>query len=157
VGHDHALASRLAKGIFAKPGIYAATVRFANSDPHVNSDFKADVRSLSFSIDLAPGVRQDYSMQSAATLPLNDTAAFLAVMKVLAAPRPAAAIWSLSFRDKLRVVRTMLLLQSQLRQPIRPYQQLRYWSDVPFRHGPTDVVKYCATPSLDNPARPLER
>jgi hypothetical protein len=156
-GHDQALASRLAKGVFAKPGVYPATVRFANSDPHVNSDFKADVRSLSFFIELAPGVRQDYSMQSAATLPLNDAAAFLAVMKVLAAARPVAAIWSLSFRDKLRVVRTLLLLQSQLRQPIRPYQQLRHWSDVPFRHGPTDVVKYCATPSPDNPARPLQQ
>ena len=29
------------------PAIYPATVRFANSDPHVNSDFKPDVRSLS--------------------------------------------------------------------------------------------------------------
>ena len=156
-GRDRALASRLAKGVFAKPGVYPATVRFANSDQHVNSDFKADVRSLSFFIEPAPGARQDYSMQSAATLPLNDASAFLAMMKVLTAPSAAAAIWSLSFRDKLRVVRTMLLLQSQLRQPIRPYQQLRYWSDVPFRHGPTDVVKYCATPSPDNPARPLHR
>src|SRR5207249_10384042 len=52
VGRDPVLAERLAKGIFAKPGIYAATVRFANSDSKVNSDFKADVRSLSFSVDL---------------------------------------------------------------------------------------------------------
>jgi hypothetical protein len=37
VGRDPALASRLAKGVFATPGIYPATVRFANSDPHVNS------------------------------------------------------------------------------------------------------------------------
>src|SRR5438477_10092809 len=53
VGRDPVLATRLAKGIFAKPGIYPATVRFANSDSKVNSDFKADVRSLSFSVDLA--------------------------------------------------------------------------------------------------------
>jgi hypothetical protein len=157
VGRDRALASRLAKGLFAKPGVYPATVRFANSDPHLNSDFKADVRSLSFWVELGPGVRRDYSLQSAKTLPLNDAAAFLAVIKVLAAARPAAAIWSLPFRDKLRFARTILLLQSQLSQPIRPYQQLRYWSDVPFRHGPTEVIKYCATPSPDNPASPLRK
>jgi hypothetical protein len=51
----------------------------------------------------------------------------------------------------------VLLVQSQLRQKIWPYQQLRYWSDVPFRHGPTDVVKYCATPSIENPARSLQK
>jgi hypothetical protein len=51
----------------------------------------------------------------------------------------------------------MLLVASQLRRPIRPYQQLRYWSDVPFRHGPTDVVKYCATPGSDNPAHALQK
>ena len=28
---------------------------------------------------------------------------------------------------------------------------------MPFRHGPIDVVKYSATPSPDNPARPLQR
>jgi hypothetical protein len=156
VRHSDVVA-RLAQGIYAKPAIYPAIVRFANSDPQMNSDFKADVRSLSFFVEPAQGVRQDYSMQSAATLPLNDAAAFLAVMRVLTASNPGAGMWSLPFKDKLRFVRSILLVQSQMRQPVRPYQQLRYWSDVPFRHGPTDVVKYCATPSPDNPARPLRK
>jgi hypothetical protein len=160
-GRDQGLADRLGKGIFAKPAVYQAIVRFGNSDPHVNSDSKRDVRSLSFSIepvrDGSSPTRRDYSMQSATTLPLNDAAAFLAVIKVLTASNPAKAIWSLSFRDKLRFVRSVLLVQSQLRQKILPYQQLRYWSDVPFRHGPTDVVKYCATPSPDNPAHALRK
>jgi hypothetical protein len=160
-GHDRALAARLAKGIYARPAVYPAIVRFANSDPHVNSDFKGDVRALSFYVELAPDganpARQDYSMQSATTLPMNDAAAFLAVMKVFTAENPARGAWSLAFKDKLRLARSMLLVRSQIRQPIRPYQQLRYWSDVPFRHGPTDVVKYCATPSPDNPARALQR
>jgi len=30
----------------------------------------------------------------------------------------------------------------QARQTIKPYQPLRYWSTVPFRHGLGDVVKY---------------
>src|SRR5205814_300100 len=83
VGRDPVLVARLAKGIFAKPGIYAATVRFANSDSKVNSDFKADDRSLSFSVDhirndahisgANGGSRQDFSLQNATTLPINDS------------------------------------------------------------------------------------
>jgi hypothetical protein len=45
----------------------------------------------------------------------------------------------------------------QARQAIKAYQQLRYWSNVPFRHGPIDVVKQSATPLSDNSARPLQR
>jgi hypothetical protein len=166
IGREPALATRLAKGIFAKPGVYPAVVRFANADASVNSDFKPDVRSLSFSVDVArdgtaesdamPG-RQDFSMQNATTLPINDSPAFLATISVLTASNPVRALWSLPFRDKLRVARTLALAEMQTRQAIKPYQQLRYWSTVPFRHGPTDVVKFSAIPSPDNLARPLQK
>jgi hypothetical protein len=165
-GREGALAARLAKGIFAKPGIYPAVARFANADASVNSDFKPDVRSLSFSVDLAAeGIaapdskasRQDFSMQNATTLPINDSPAFVATISVLTASNPVLGLWSLPFRDKLRVMRTLALAEMQARQSIKPYQQLRYWSTVPFRHGPTDVVKFSATPLTDNPARPLQR
>jgi hypothetical protein len=163
---DAALGARLTKGIFARPGIYPATVRFANSDPRVNSDLKPDVRSLSFSVDLtrdgrvvrADGVaRQDFSLQNATTLPLNDARVFLATMKVLTASNPAKGLLSLPFRDQMSVVRVLALARSQARQKVRPYQQLRYWSTVPFRHGPVDIVKQSATPSPGNGARPLQR
>ena len=166
VGRDRELAARLARGIFATPGIYPAIVRFANADPKSNSDFKPDVRSLSFSVDLTrdgtavPDVnvgRQDFSLQNATTLPINDSTGFLANMKVLTASSPVGGLWSLPFRDKLRVLRTIVLVQLQARQTIKPYQQLRYWSTVPFRHGLMDVVKHSAIPSPDNPARPLQR
>jgi hypothetical protein len=52
VGRDPPLAARLARGIFAKPGLYPAVVRWGNADPKKNSDFKPDVRSMSFSVDL---------------------------------------------------------------------------------------------------------
>jgi hypothetical protein len=158
VERDPVQAARLAKGIFAKPGLYPAVVRFANADPNINSDFKPDVRSLSFSVDLTQeGVagedpsRQDFSMQNATTLPINDSPAFLATMKLLTASNQAAGLWSLPFKDKLRVLRTLTLAELQARQTIKPYQQLRYWSTVPFRHGPNEVVKFSATPSPDNP------
>jgi hypothetical protein len=164
--HDPQLAARLAQGIFARPDVYAATVRFANSDSCVNSDFKGDIRALSFSVDLtsaASGIpvagveRQDFTLQSAATLPLNDAPAFLATMQVITASKPARALWSLAFRDKLRVIRALTLAELQARQPIQPYQNLRYWSTVPFRHGPADVAKHSLTPAADNPARPLAK
>lgn len=161
---DPALAARLGVGIYGQPGTYPAIVRFGNSDPNVNPDSKPDVRSLSFSIEYRNATvagekltRQDYSMQSATTLPINDAFAFLATMKLLTAPSPPKRLWSLSGRDKLRVVRTLARAQVQVHQPVRPYQQLRYWSDVPFRHGAIEVVKYCATPSSANPARPLQK
>jgi hypothetical protein len=165
-GRDRTLAARLAKGIFTAPGVYPAIARFANADSKVNSDFKADVRALSFSVDLTrsgvaiPGVnvgRQDFSLQNTTTLPINDARAFLATMSFLTASNPASAFWSLPFKDKLRVMRTIVLAELQEHQKIRPYQKLRYWSNVPFRHGPADVVKQSATPSPDNPAHPLER
>src|SRR6267142_210837 len=164
VGRAPELAARLAKGIFAKPGVYPAVVRFANADANINSDFKPDVRSLSFSVDLAPdniagdgSSRQDFSMQNATTLPINDSPAFTATIKVLTASNPVAGLWSLPFKDKWRVVRTLALAELQAQQKIRPYQQLRYWSTVPFRHGPNDVVKFSAIPSPDNPARSLQK
>jgi hypothetical protein len=162
----YALGIRLAKGMFASPGVYPAIVRFANSDPRSHSDFKADVRSMSFSVDLThegkavshEGTgRQDFSLQNTTTLPINDASAFLALVKVLTAPNPLTALWDLPFKDKLRVARTLTFVQFQLHQKIKPYQQLRYGSNVPFRHGPIDVVKYSATPSPDNLAHPLNR
>jgi hypothetical protein len=166
VGRDEGLAARLAKGMFAKPGVYAAIVRFGNADPRKNSDFKADVRSLSFSVDLTRAGtavsdehsgRQDFSLQNTKTLPINDASGFLALSKLLTASNPAGAMWSLPFKDKLRVLRTLTLVQPQMHQAIKPYQQLRYESNVPFRYGPIDVVKHSATPSPDNPADPLQR
>ena len=70
---------------------------------------------LSFSVDLtrngtaspANVDRQDFSLQSATTLPINDAPAFLATMKVLTASNPGAGLWSLPFKDKLRVLRTL--------------------------------------------------
>jgi hypothetical protein len=166
VGRDPALGERLARGIYAKRGIYPAIVRFANGDPNVNSDFKADLRALSFSVELPPGggtvaganvSRQDYSMQNAARFIINDARAFLPFAKVLSASSLAKGALSLSWQEKLIFARILAIALRQAHQPLKPYQQLRYWSQVPFRHGSTDVVKYSATPSADNPARALQK
>jgi hypothetical protein len=165
-GRDPSLAARLAQGIFAKPGLYPAVVRWGNSDSKKNSDFKPDVRSMSFSVDLtgdgsdvtgASSGRQDFSLQNAPPLPINDSRAFAAVMRVLAASNPLSGLLSLPFKDKLRVLRILTLAKLQMMQKIKPYQQLRYWSNVPFRHGPIEVVEYSAIPAAGNLARPLQK
>jgi len=71
-------------------------------------------------------------MQNTTTLPINDSPAFVAIMKLLTASNPAAGLWSLSFKDKLRVFRTLALVQVQSHQTIKPYQQLRYGSKRAF-------------------------
>ena len=65
--------------------------------------------------------------------------------QVVNARSEAIAIASLPFRDQLTFAQTRVRVLQQQRQAVRPYQQLRYWSNVPFRHGPDDVVKYSLT------------
>ena len=158
--------ARIAKGIFAMPGVYPAVVRFANADSNINPDSKPDVRSLSFSVDLTKGgkenngmvgIRQDFSMQNAMFLPINDSAAFLAITKLLIASNPGKGLLSLPFKDKLRVFRTLALTKKLERQPFKAYQLLRYHSNTPFRHGPADFVKYAVSPSSDNRANAIDK
>jgi catalase len=161
---DRPLAARLASGLYAKPAKYAATARFANADSNVNADAKPDVRALSFSItaeaDATAGssasIRHDFSTNDRTTFPINDAHAFAVLVNVLGASSPARGIWALPFMDKLRFARTVVEGKMQERQPFRPYQHLRYWSTVPFRHGPEDVIKYSATPCAGNAAGLLD-
>jgi hypothetical protein len=64
-------------------------------------------------------------------------------------------VWNLPFMDKLAFARTAVLGYEQEHQQTLPYQRRRYWSTVPFRHGPSDVVKYSATPCAGNPGGDL--
>ena len=146
------------------PGVYPAIVRFANADGGHRRDRWPDVRAMSFSIEVPPGVvagatRLDFSLNSATTFPINDAHAFAVTVRVLSAEGMRAkwkALRSLTwseFRSLLRVMR--LGRRQQKGGPRKPYQQLRYWSTVPFLHGGRDAIKYSAIPE-NNPARPLQ-
>lgn len=156
-GRTPALAARLAKGIYARPASYPATVRFSNSDPSIHSDTRQDIRGMAFCVDLAASnpdharIRQDYSMQSAPALAFNDVRSVVLYAKVFGAPNQATALQSLPHRDQLIFAQTMVRVMRQLRQPVQAYQRLRYWSCTPFRHGPHDVVKYSAWPAVTVP------
>ena len=161
---DPALAARLAKGIFARPGIYPAVVRFANADGGHRADKVRDVRAMSFAVEVPPELaaassRLDFSMNSATIFPINDAHAFAVAVRVLSAQGGRGklrALRSLSWSEAGSLLRTMWLGRKQQRgTPRLPYQQLRFWSTVPFLYGERDAVKYSAIPG-DNPARPLQ-
>ena len=101
--------------------------------------------------------RQDFSLQNATTLPINDSPAFLAVMKLLTASNPAAGLLSLPFKDKLRVLRTLDVGAGAIAPDHQAVSAASLLEQRPFRHGPVDVVKYSATPSPDNPSGPLQK
>jgi hypothetical protein len=160
---DQTLFKQLAQGIFAKPGVYPATVRFANAASTIYADRKPDLRAMSFSVELPTEVGgnatfQDYSLQSNPTFPINDAHTFAILMKVLSAGsgmNKLKAIWSLSLLDFLRFAKAAAIGALQLHGKIRAYQLVRYWSTVPFRNGPLEAVKFSATPSDSNPAHEL--
>ena len=155
---DADVARRLARGLFAAPGVYQATVRFANAASAIFPDSKRDVRAMSFSIEGPGGSRVDLSMNNAPTFPINDAHAFASFLKV----RSAGSVWrqvrtffSLPFRDILGFLGTAVRGARQQRGRIRPYQQTRFWSNVPFAYGESDAVKYSAIPAPDNPGLPI--
>jgi mono/diheme cytochrome c family protein len=160
---DPALAARLARGIFARPGVYPAVIRFANGASKVNPDPKRDVRAMSFAIDVPPGTldgvtRLDFSMNDAPTFPINDAHAFATLMRVAAADGVfdvVRALWSLPLPDLFGLGRTAAAGRRQLRGLGRPYQQARYWSTVPFLHGADQAIKYSAIPHVSNAGQPL--
>ena len=89
--------------------------------------------------------------QRDARFPINDAHAFAVAVRVLSAEGMRAKLkalrsltWS-EFRSLLRVMR--LGRRQQKGTPRKPYQQLRYWSTVPFLHGGRDAIKYSAIPA----------
>jgi mono/diheme cytochrome c family protein len=161
---DPALAARLARGLFARPGRYETTVRFANAASTIRPDSDHDVRAMSFAVQVPAGVlgpqpvRLDYSMNNAPTFPINDAHAFAAFMRVQAADGALGhlrALLSLSFTDLKGFFQTAVRGVKQQRQPNRPYQQTRYWSNVPFMHGADEAIKYSATPAPGNGGDPI--
>lgn len=154
---DPALAARLARGLFARPGVYPAVVRFANAASKRAPDSTRDVRAMSFWVEGPGGGRWDFAMNSAPTFPINDPHAFAVFLRVQAAAGrlgPLRALWSLSLRELWSFAQTAYHgIRQQRGTPLLAYQQLRYWSTVPFRHGPDEAVKYSATPHPANPSQ----
>lgn len=159
-GRDPALSARLAKGIYAHPGVYPAVVRFANAEARAYPDSRPDLRAMSFHIEAPAGVvgadatRLDYSAQTASTFTINNVHSFAVLMRLLSAvglKGKLKALWALPLMDLLGLMATLgRAVKQQRGTPKRAYQQLRYWSTVPFRQGTDDAVKYSLTANANN-------
>jgi hypothetical protein len=158
---DPVLRARLAHGLFSKPGKYPATIRFANAASTSLPDYKPDVRAVSFAVSVPSGgpgsgaIRHDFSMNNAPTFPINDAHTFATLMRV----KQAGSVWktikaltTLSPGEWVGLIKTGILAKRQMRDSVRPYERMRFWSNVPFRHGPNEAIKYSATPGQSNPA-----
>jgi mono/diheme cytochrome c family protein len=153
--HDPVLRDRLRQDLFAKPGTYDATIRFANAASIVNPDYTPDVRAVSFAVHLPNGKRHDFSLNNATTFPINDAHEFAVLMRLLAAAtkwQQLVALTTLKWSDLLSLGKIQKRGKAQYKNSVHPYQRFRYFSGVPFRHGPNEAVKYCLTSRRDNPA-----
>jgi hypothetical protein len=153
---DSALAARLAQALFAKPGVYPATIRFANGNSQIQRDKVGDVRACSFAAELPGGGRHDFAMNNANIFPINDAHAFATLIKFATAPSPFRGFRSLRLSEKMAFLRIAFLGAIESRPPKVAYQLTRYWSTVPFCHGPADAVKYSLMPCSGNTAHPLD-
>lgn len=147
-------------GIFAYPGQYPATVRFANAASNIQADQDNDVRSLSVAVDLPKSIsnekgRVDFSTNDATTFPINDADVFAALMTV-ARKGLLEGGWEIGLKRGLAVKRAIDLGAVQQRPLYAPYQNMRYWSSVPFKYGPDQAIKYSFKPCQgSNSSQPL--
>ena len=148
-------------GIFAFPGTYPATVRFANAAGKIQADQENDVRSLSFSVDMPqafsnPQGRMDFSTNDATTFPINDADVFAALMTLAR----KGVFWGgidIGVLRGIEVAKAIKLGSLQQRPLTVAYQQNRYWSGVPFLFGQDKAIKYSLKPCASNTAQPLTK
>ena len=78
-------------------------------------------------------------------------------MKLLTADRPASTLWSMPFDDKLRVFRTLALAELQARRRSSPIKNYDIGVLYPSVTDPLRLSNIPASPSVSNPAAPLQR
>lgn len=146
-------------GVFANPGTYPATVRFANAKGTINKDQENDVRSLSFAVEMPVSIsnangRMDFSTNDATTFPINDADVFAAIMTMAQKGKFWGAL-DIGLTRLMAVKEAIDLGAIQQKPLTAAYQKLRYWSGVPFLYGQNQAIKYSLKPCSENTAEPL--
>jgi len=140
--------SDLQQGIFSKPAVYPAMLRFANATNR--DDSKKDIRGLSIKISNVdgsvlwgePGV-QDFLLNSYPALFVATPEDFLSFIRARQDDKKLRFFLS-PFDPHLK----SLWIVIKARKKHLSSLDIRYWSTVPFRLGESDgqVVKYSVTP-----------
>jgi catalase len=163
-----AVASRLKKGMFSEAGKYSAEVRFANAKGDINPDSDRDVRAVSVSMHVPealsnPQGLMDFTFNDATTFPINDGQAFADLMNSLKNGFGKTALeiggndpWGAAGREYEVGSGIIDGKVFQEHAGTTAYQQLKYWSTVPFALGANEAVKYKLNPCKNNPADQLK-
>lgn len=153
-GTSNLIPQELQVGLFSQPMTYKARVRFANAESKILPDQEPDVRSLSFSVEgIDPSLsnsqgRMDFSTNDSTTFPINDAETFASLMTLSL----KGLFWGgleIGLSKVLDVKNAISLGAIQKKPAQTSYQNLRYWSGVPFLLGP-NAIKYSLTPCENN-------
>ena len=132
-------------GIFARPGVYRAFVRFANASSA--TDREKDVRGMSISVadvpgeNLTPGVTsQDFVLNSHPVMVSPDTRSFMEFLQANEAGGLRRILYIASHPKVARI-------GVAARQQPSCHLDIPYWSTTPYLFGPGRAVKYLARPS----------
>ena len=148
------LPPRLAQGLFARPAVYPAQVRFAAASKFDDRD--KDIYGMSISVGgqdaattLHGGTTQDFLLNSHPALFAADPEDFLAFAEAAAADR----LWAYFFNPLDLHLKSLLVVLRARSNPDNPFA-IRYFSTTPFRHGddPLSAVKYATAPCAPIPA-----
>lgn len=164
----------VSKGLFAAAGKYPVPfLRFANGKSAIGKDTDADVRAISFSVDLGKNGRQDFSLNSVTIFPVESLTAFnlfleaeikpalagkaaaaketdpvkaAAVGKAVAAETLKKYIDSLTTEEKQILGRAKALRDQVTSQGASSYRKKEYWSGTAFKLGDSVAAKTWMAP-----------
>jgi catalase len=139
------LAAEHRVGLFATPGTYQASIRFANAGSATDKD--ADIRGMSMRVvgvtgrNLTPGaVSQDFILNSHPVMMVPDTRNFLELLQANEAGGFRRIAYFLTHLGAARIA-------AGARSNPTCHLDLTYWSTTPFLFGPKRAVKYIVAPA----------
>lgn len=142
-------------GLFAMPGRYRATIRFANATSA--SDRERDTRGMAVSVAGAPGAnltpgqtRQDFVLNSHPVMVAPNAREFLALLRANEAGGLSRIIYFATHPKAARIA-------AASRQHHTCHLDIPYWSTTPYAFGPGRAVKYMARPTSVHGSRLPDR
>ncbi|RTR00462.1 hypothetical protein [Halomonas nitroreducens] len=141
------LPEQLARGLFARPGEYPATLRFANATRQ--DDREPDLRGLSIRVEDVPGAsgvdgtpgRQDFLLNSHPVLFAGTPEDFHAFVEAVTGER----MWWYFLTHP----RSLWIAWRARGQP-NSLLNMTFWSTTPYRYGKGEAVKYAVRPCDDD-------
>jgi hypothetical protein len=132
-------------GLFAAPGTFPASIRFANATSE--SDRDADVRGMSVRVrgvqgaNLTPGATtQDFILNSHPVMMVPGTREFLQLLQANEAGGFRRIAYFLTHVGAARIA-------AAARSTPACHLDVNYWSTTPYLFGPGRAVKYIASPA----------